>query len=96
MDLTVTAPASATVPSSGVPDSTRLAAGGRRRWHAVAETARDVGVVVGDLHTVERAVGGTRVTIGALAAAPPAGLVAERELAIDEPAQRSGRFRSRR
>ena len=64
IDLTVTAPGFATVLTSGVQDAPADAGGGRRRWHAVAATARDVSVSLGDLETTTQSAGGTKITLG--------------------------------
>lgn len=65
VDLTVTAPGWATVLESGVQDPPADAGGGRRRWHAVAATARDVAVSAGELVTASAEVAGTKITTGA-------------------------------
>ena len=65
IDLTVTAPGWATVLTSGVQDRPADAGGGRRRWHAVAATARDVAVSAGEQTTASAEVAGTRITAGA-------------------------------
>lgn len=92
VDLTVVAPATATVLSSGVQDRPQDAGPGQRRWHATAEAARDVSVAVGDLRTVERTVGSTRVTAGAVGRRPPPNLLGDLELGITELARRFGPF----
>jgi hypothetical protein len=65
IDLTVTAPKDATVLTSGVQEPAADADGGKRRWHAVAHTARDVSVAAGDLRTTTATAGGTTITLGA-------------------------------
>jgi hypothetical protein len=57
-EVTVTAPASDQVLTGGLADPPQSAPGGRRRWHFLAPTARDVAVAVGPfrLTTAEIAV----------------------------------------
>jgi hypothetical protein len=64
IDLTVTAPAWATVVSSGVQDEPAGAGKDERRWHAVAATARDVSVAAGELTASSAKVGDTTITLG--------------------------------
>lgn len=64
VDLTVTAPAAKQVLMSGVQDAPADAGDGRRRWHAVADRARDVSVAAGPFQLAEETVGGTRVIVG--------------------------------
>src|SRR5215207_2115406 len=89
VDLTVTAPAAYTVLSSGTQDPPAAAGQGRRRWHAVADRARDVSVAVGPFTLAEGTVAGARVVVGTPQGAAPAGLLAEAERAVREL---SGRF----
>jgi len=64
IDLTVTAPAADTVLMSGPPDSPRTIDGGRRQWHSMSESARDVSVSVGPFRTRSATVNGVRVIAG--------------------------------
>jgi hypothetical protein len=91
-DLTVTAPGWATVLSSGVQDPPTDAGGGRRRWHAVAPTARDVAVSVGELSTASTTVAGTRVTVGAPDRGSTTPALAQLKRAVGELARRFGPF----
>lgn len=90
VDLTVTAPAAYTVLSSGTQDPPAAAGAGRRRWHAVADRARDVSVAVGPFTVAERSVAGTRVVVGTPQGSPPAALLAEAERAVRELSRRLG------
>ncbi len=90
VDLTVTAPAAYTVLSSGTPDLPTSAGNGRRRWHSVADRARDVSVAVGPFELAEGTVAGTRVVVGVPAGARPQALLAEATRAVRELARRFG------
>ena len=90
VDLTVTAPAALTVLSSGTQDEPADAGNGRRRWHAVADRARDVSVAVGPFRTARRDVGGTTVIAAAPEGKDPAALLGEAERAVRELSRRLG------
>jgi peptidase M1-like protein len=90
VDLTVTAPGRHTVLMSGVPDPPADAGGGRRRWHAVADRARDVSVAVGPFRVASKRVDGTRVVVGTPEGTPPEELLTESERAVRELARRYG------
>jgi hypothetical protein len=92
VDLTVTAPGRLTVLASGNPDPATDAGGGRRRWHSVADTARDVSVAVGPYTVKEGTVGGARLRVGTPEGRSPVGLYQEHERAIRELAKRFGPF----
>jgi hypothetical protein len=92
IDLTVTAPGWATVLASGVQDPPADAGGDRRRWHAVAPTARDVAVSVGELSTADAAVAGTRLTVGASERGSATAEMAQLKRAVGELARRYGPF----
>jgi hypothetical protein len=92
LDLTVTAPASATVLTTGVQDPPAGAGAGRRRWHATSATARDLSVAVGALHTVRATVSGTRLTVGAPDVAAAQATLAEERRAVTALARRFGPF----
>ncbi len=61
-DITVTAPAGDEVLMTGVTDRPGAPAGGRRRWHATAATARDVSVSVGRFARLSMTIAGVAVT----------------------------------
>ncbi len=90
VDLTVTAPAAYSVLSSGTQDPPAAAGNGRRRWHAVADRARDVSVAVGPFTLAERSVAGTKVVVGTPQGTAPATLLAEAERAVRELSRRFG------
>ncbi|HEV7658041.1 MAG TPA: M1 family aminopeptidase [Mycobacteriales bacterium] len=90
VDLTVTAPAKYTVLSSGTQDDPADAGNGRRRWHAVADRARDVSVAVGPFRTAKGTVGGTTVLVGTPPATSPAALLNEAERGVRELSDRFG------
>ncbi|MFL6130563.1 MAG: M1 family aminopeptidase [Mycobacteriales bacterium] len=90
VDLTVTAPAQYTVLSSGTQDPPATAGNGRRRWHAVADRARDVSVAVGPFTVAQRSVNGAKVVAGTPEGSPPAALLAEAERAVRELSRRFG------
>lgn len=90
VDLTVTAPGRSTVLASGTPDRPVDAGGGRRRWHSVADRARDVSVAVGPFRVKESTVEGTRVQVGTPPATAPDALLAESERAVRELSRRYG------
>jgi predicted small secreted protein len=92
IDLTVTAPGFATVLTSGVQDPPADAGNGRRRWHAVAPTARDVSVSVGELHTASAEAGGTKITVGAAAGLETTQTLKIVARAVTELAARFGPF----
>lgn len=92
IDLTVTAPGWATVLSSGVQDAPADVDGGRRRWHAVAATARDVAVSVGELRTVSADLGGTKITAGAADDSGAREVLEQIRRAVTELARRFGPF----
>jgi hypothetical protein len=92
IDLTVTAPGFATVVSSGVQDTPADAGGGRRSWHAVAATARDVSVAVGELTTATARVGGTTITLGSPPGLDSTGTLDILKRAVTELSARFGPF----
>ncbi len=92
IDLTVTAPARYTVLSSGVADQPADAGTGRRRWHAIADRARDVSVAVGPFSVKEQTVAGTRLIVGVPADQQPAELVRQHSRALRELTKRFGPF----
>jgi hypothetical protein len=92
IDLTVTAPDWATVLTSGVQDPPSAADGGRRRWHAVAATARDVSVSLGELVTEQADVDGTKLTVGASQRSDARDVLDQMRRAITELAKRFGPF----
>ncbi len=63
-DLTVTAPAGDAVLMSGAPEAPQTVDGGRRRWHSMSLTTRDVSVSVGTFTTRTATVRGVAVTVG--------------------------------
>ena len=77
VDLTVTAPARYTVLSSGTQDPPADAGNGRRRWHAVADRARDVSVAVGPFRTARTTVAGSTVLVGVPPGKSPTALLNE-------------------
>lgn len=92
LDLTVTAPGSATVVSTGTQDLPVNAGAGRRRWHATSATARDVSVAVGDLRTVQASVDGAKITVGATDLPTARSALAEERRAVTELVKRFGPF----
>jgi len=90
VDLTVTAPGRHRVLTSGVPDAPADAGHGRRRWHAVADRARDVSVAVGPFSVAEKTVDGTKVVVGTPEGTRPERLLIESERAVLELARRYG------
>lgn len=90
IDLTVTAPERLTVLSSGTQDPPAAAGDGRRRWHAVADRARDVSVAAGPFRTARRVVDGTTVVAATPPGQDPAGLLGEAERALRELSRRLG------
>ena len=90
IDLTVTAPAALTVLSSGTQDDPVDAEGGRRRWHAVADRARDVSVAAGPFRTASAVIDGTTVLVGTAPGTEPAGLFTEAQRAVRELSARFG------
>jgi aminopeptidase N len=89
-DLTVTAPGKYTVLSSGTQDAPAGAGDGRRRWHAVADRARDVSVAVGPFQIATGTVSGTTVRVGTGPGRSPAGLLDEAERGVRELSDRYG------
>lgn len=89
-DLTVTAPARLTVLSSGTQDDPADAGDGRRRWHAVADRARDVSVAAGPFTTATATVGGTKLVVGTAPGRSPAALLNEASRGVRELAARFG------
>jgi Peptidase family M1 domain len=90
-DLTVTAPGKYTVLSTGSQDApVDVGEGGRKRWHAVADRARDVGVAVGPFRTAKATVAGTTVQVGTSPTKPPQKLLAEAERGLRELSARYG------
>jgi hypothetical protein len=89
-DLTVTAPAALTVLSSGTQDDPVDADQGRRRWHAVADRARDVSVAAGPFTTASADVAGTKVLVGTPPGTAPTALLTEARRAVQELSDRFG------
>jgi len=90
-DLTVTAPGRYTVLSTGTQDPpTDVGGGGLKRWHAVADRARDVSVAVGPFRTVRATVAGTTVQVGTAPGKTPQKLLAEAERGVRELSARYG------
>ena len=89
-NLTVTAPGKYTVLSSGSQDAPADAGGGRKRWHAVADPARDVSVAVGPFRTATATVAGATVRIGTAPDRQPGPLLAEAERGVRELSARFG------
>ncbi len=69
-DVTVDAPARDEVLMTGVPEAPVAAGEGRRRWHAINLTARDVSVAVGTFSRREGVVDGTPVVVAASSDTP--------------------------
>jgi hypothetical protein len=92
IDLTVTAPGRFAVLASGTPDPPVDEANGRRRWHSVAGTARDVSVAVGPYTLKEGTVDGVRLRVGTPEGRPADDLYRQHERAIRELAKRFGPF----
>ncbi len=90
VDLTVTAPGRYTALMSGVPDRPADAGDGRRRWHAVADRARDVSVAVGPFTVAMKRVDETQVVVGTPAGSPPETLLIESERAVRQLSRRLG------
>lgn len=90
IDLTVTAPAALTVLSSGTQDDPVDAGQGRRRWHAVADRARDVSVAAGPFRIASADVEGTTVLVGTPPGIEPTALLAEARRAVREVSARFG------
>jgi hypothetical protein len=91
-DLTVLAPARYTVLTSGTADPPAPADGNRRRWHAVADRARDVSVAVGTFRVKSDTVAGTRLVVGTPADTAPDALFSRHERALRELTSRFGPF----
>jgi hypothetical protein len=92
IDLTVLAPAKSTVLTSGTADQPVDADGGLRRWHAVADRARDVSVAVGPFAVKTGTVAGTTLTVGTPRETPPAELYGQHQRALEELGKRFGPF----
>jgi Peptidase family M1 domain len=90
IDLTVTAPARYTVLSSGTQDDPAGAGDGRRRWHAVADRARDVSVAVGPFQTAQTTVAGTKLIAATGPGRSPAALLTQAERGVRELTARFG------
>lgn len=91
-DLTVTAPADATVIMSGDPQSGTDADGGTKTWRASIDAARDVSVAVGPFSVSDRMAGSVRLRVGAYADDVRDRLVPEFVRAITELTRRFGPF----
>jgi hypothetical protein len=78
--------------ASGTADPPADADGGRRRWHSVADRARDVSVAVGTFTVKDQLVDGTRLIVGTPQGRAPDELFAEHERAIRELTRRFGPF----
>jgi Peptidase family M1 domain len=89
-DLTVTAAGKYTVLSTGAQDAPVDAGGGRKRWHAVADRARDVSVAVGPFRTAKATVAGTIVQVGTVPGKAPQALLTEAERGVRELSARYG------
>ena len=90
-DLTVTAPGKYTVLSTGTQDApVDSGEGGRKRWHAVADRARDVSVAVGPFRTAKATVAGTTVQVGTAPDKAPQKLLTEAERGLRELSARYG------
>jgi hypothetical protein len=90
-DLTVTAPGKYTVLSTGTQDApVDFGEGGRKRWHAVADRARDVSVAVGPFRTAKASVAGTTVQVGTAPDKAPQRLLTEAERGVRELVARYG------
>ena len=90
-DLTVIAPGKYVVLSSGTQDPPKdFGEGGSKRWHAVADRARDVSVVVGPFRTVKATVAGTTVQVGTAPGKSPQKLLTEAERGVRELVARFG------
>ena len=90
-DLTVTAPGRYTVLSTGTQDApVDSGEGGWKRWHAVADRARDVSVAVGPFRTAKATVAGTTVQVGTAPDKAPQKLLTEAERGLRELSARYG------
>src|SRR5439155_17448401 len=78
--------------TTGTADTPADAGGGRRRWHAVADRARDVSVAIGDFTVKEQTVDGTRLVVGTPSGRSPDELLGEHVSAVRELAKRFGPF----
>ena len=90
IDLTVTAPTRLTLLTSGTQDDPAAAGDGRRRWHALADRARDVSVAAGPFTTASATVGGTKLVVGTGPGRSPAALLTEASRGVRELAARFG------
>jgi hypothetical protein len=89
-DLTVTAPGKYTVLSTGTQDAPADAGDGRRRWHAVADRARDVSVAVGPFRIARATVAGATLQVGTAPGKAPQPLLTEAERGVRELSARFG------
>jgi hypothetical protein len=91
-DLTVTAPGKYTVLSTGTQDPAPTDSGeaGRKRWHSVADQARDVSVAVGLFRIAKATVAGTTVQVGTGPGKAPQALLTEAERGVRELSARFG------
>jgi aminopeptidase N len=77
--------------STGTQDAPRdYGEGGRKRWHAVADRARDVSMVVGPFRTAKATVAGTTVQVGTAPDKAPQRLLTEAERGVRELVARFG------
>jgi hypothetical protein len=90
IDLTVTAPAKYTVLASGTQEDPAPASDRRKRWHSVADRARDVSVAVGPFQTARATVSGATVQVGTAPGRSPAALLNEAERGVRELSARYG------
>jgi hypothetical protein len=89
-DLTVTAPARFQVLASGTPDEPARAGKDRRRWHSVADRARDVSVAVGPFRVRTGTVAGTTVRVATGPDRPADQLLSEAERGVRALSERFG------
>lgn len=90
-DLTVVAPARATVIMSGNPGDP-APGGATRTWHATLDAARDVSVAVGPFNVSDTTVGSVRLRVGAYDPRMTSELVPEFQRAITELAKLFGPY----
>ena len=86
----MTAPGDRQALLSGVQDAPVDAGNGRRRWHSVADRARDVSVAVGRFTTVEGTAAGAKVVVGATSRDEASRLLAESLRGMRELSARFG------